>query len=383
MATHRTGAVLADKLIMPDDFVINVKQIMQYALAPGVVNSDGFLFQRGGIGGPYYSIQSVDFLQSLLDNPDNNFNVAGNWTVDGGVYTNYLSVNGQVDIAYDLIVQGRILAGPQGVLTIPPTAFPGNIFGSILTVGDASGIGWNAWGDGSGTDYYWVSGYPAARFTFDLNPNRLEYYFADTGSAGAAVPWVAKFLVEGDSGHVGLAGSLIADWWGQPGANISTGQSPNVEASMGGGIYGQFCAMTNGFGYAWNIYDVTGSPAYATPGSINYNDNGPAGAFTYGSTGLDFSVAPPGLANTPAFPWTSIFNMDNTGNVRIGGMINAVSMGPMPPVLPGQGGVLWWTGTEFYLWDGANWVDLAGRHMEIERWDDVGLYWDDEGWEWW
>jgi len=57
----------------------------------------------------------------------------------------------------------------------------------------------------------------------------------------------------------------------------------------------------------------------------------------------------------------------------------------MPPVTSGTPGVFWWQTDEqeLMLWDGTNWHDLAGRHMELERWDQTDLMWDDAGWEWW
>ena len=38
---------------MSDDFVLNVKQILQYPQPTSVLAADGFLLQTGGIGGPY------------------------------------------------------------------------------------------------------------------------------------------------------------------------------------------------------------------------------------------------------------------------------------------------------------------------------------------
>jgi len=105
-------------------------------------------------------------------------------------------------------------------------------------------------------------------------------------------------------------------------------------------------------------------------GSIT-STNGDLSIAGSGNFGGDLTVAGSGLIQGPTF--------------GVQGMAwGMVWIGPdMPPVTSGTPGVFWWTGTEFYLWDGTDWRDLAGRHMEVERWDEAGLYWDDEGWEWW
>jgi len=75
------------------------------------------------------------------------------------------------------------------------------------------------------------------------------------------------------------------------------------------------------------------------------------------------------------------------GNAQVNGWLaGVVWVGTSPPpVTIGGPSVLWWQqpNNELMLWDGNVWQDLAGRHLEMERWDDPGLYWDDPGWEWW
>lgn len=49
-----------------DDLVLNVRQIKQYPPASSAAQGDAILLQRGGLGGPYFSIDAQDFVGSAL-----------------------------------------------------------------------------------------------------------------------------------------------------------------------------------------------------------------------------------------------------------------------------------------------------------------------------
>ena len=49
-----------------DDLVLNVRQIAGYTPASSAVGSDTLLLQRGGLGGPYLSIDAADFVGTAL-----------------------------------------------------------------------------------------------------------------------------------------------------------------------------------------------------------------------------------------------------------------------------------------------------------------------------
>jgi hypothetical protein len=50
-----------------DDLILNVKQINGYPLTPSALPTDAVVVQRGGIGGPYLSINPVDFVSTALN----------------------------------------------------------------------------------------------------------------------------------------------------------------------------------------------------------------------------------------------------------------------------------------------------------------------------
>jgi hypothetical protein len=50
-----------------DDFVLNVRQILQYPRQSSVQSGDALLLQRGGLGGPYISAYASDFLATALN----------------------------------------------------------------------------------------------------------------------------------------------------------------------------------------------------------------------------------------------------------------------------------------------------------------------------
>jgi endosialidase-like protein len=55
-----------DELMPSDDLLLNVRQIAQYQPASSVAQGDAILLQRGGLGGPYLSIDAQDFVGSAL-----------------------------------------------------------------------------------------------------------------------------------------------------------------------------------------------------------------------------------------------------------------------------------------------------------------------------
>jgi hypothetical protein len=130
-----------------DDLVLNVRQILNYPDTTPALGSDALLIQRGGLGGPYYSIEAENFVATALSE-------GGTFSVQSG---------------------------------IPPAdAFGGQIFCHGLSLFSegylASGIYWT----GSGWKHYGAI-LPGGAFGF--NPN-VGYVldFAPPGVSGADAP---------------------------------------------------------------------------------------------------------------------------------------------------------------------------------------------------
>jgi Chaperone of endosialidase len=60
-----------------DDLVLNVRQIAGYGEASNAINTDAILIQRGGLGGPYLSIEAATLVATALSAPGGNMTVGG------------------------------------------------------------------------------------------------------------------------------------------------------------------------------------------------------------------------------------------------------------------------------------------------------------------
>jgi hypothetical protein len=60
-----------------DDLVLNVRQIAGYGEASNAINTDALLIQRGGLGGPYLSIEAATLVATALAAPGGNMTIGG------------------------------------------------------------------------------------------------------------------------------------------------------------------------------------------------------------------------------------------------------------------------------------------------------------------
>jgi hypothetical protein len=60
-----------------DDLVLNVRQIAGYGEASNAINTDALLIQRGGLGGPYLSIEAATLVATALSAPGGNMTIGG------------------------------------------------------------------------------------------------------------------------------------------------------------------------------------------------------------------------------------------------------------------------------------------------------------------
>jgi hypothetical protein len=60
-----------------DDLVLNVRQIAGYPPAAGVVSSDALIIQRGGLGGPYLTVDAEALVATALASPGSDMTVGG------------------------------------------------------------------------------------------------------------------------------------------------------------------------------------------------------------------------------------------------------------------------------------------------------------------
>jgi len=188
-----------------------------------------------------------------------------------------------------------------------------------------------------------------------------------------------------------VSGSFAIDQNLSVAGDITTGGALDV----GGDINGAGNAIFNGNGYFGGTLDVIGNTSLGSltvngPGTINGD------LFITGDFGADGSGTFLGSL-TLVGELTVGQNAQIDGDLMVNGTLGVANgawglvwFSPstnMPPVTSGTPGVFWWQNDEqeLMLWDGTNWHDLAGRHMELERWDQTDLLWDDEGWEhrWW
>lgn len=69
-----------------DDLVLNVRQIANYSPpVTSALGSDLLLLQRGGLGGPYISIDAADFVATALAAPGGSMSLGGNLTIGGAL----------------------------------------------------------------------------------------------------------------------------------------------------------------------------------------------------------------------------------------------------------------------------------------------------------
>lgn len=127
-----------------DDLILNVRQIAGYPNVGGAAPSDTLVLQRGGLGGPYVSVEAAAFAETAL--------------IDGGPL-------------------------PVGVLP-PDDADPGQVFTDLICLSTEETVGFNAYMAAPGTINYWTSG-PACYFSFGEDGVLWQMY--PDGPAGGVI----------------------------------------------------------------------------------------------------------------------------------------------------------------------------------------------------
>jgi hypothetical protein len=155
---------------LPDNLILNVRQLAQYALRTAVDPTDLVLLQVGGLGGPYYSATAESVLATTGFSP----------------------------------------AGPfvWGVGPPPADASADQIITGGLTLPQESGVLFNAYISTAGSESYWQAG-PAGSAGM-LNDGTFRWAAAPSGSAGAAIGsavWTTPMLLS-PGGHLTLTDTL-------------------------------------------------------------------------------------------------------------------------------------------------------------------------------
>ena len=94
---------------MPDsDFIVNVRQILQYPTKAEADPTDAILIQNGGLGGPYQAVSAYGLVSGALDQPGSDLFINGQLIVAGPVLLqSTLSVASDTNRGGNLFVQGQ------------------------------------------------------------------------------------------------------------------------------------------------------------------------------------------------------------------------------------------------------------------------------------
>jgi Chaperone of endosialidase len=131
-----------------DDLILNVRQIEDYPDGGTALSSDAVLIQRGGLGGPYFSLDAQDFVSTALS---------------GG--------------------------GPLSVgVPAPANSGPDGIFANWFSMASNGTLVWNAYGYAPNL---WATYAPAqsAAFHFSTELNGFVFYWSPPQAAGAPITW--------------------------------------------------------------------------------------------------------------------------------------------------------------------------------------------------
>jgi hypothetical protein len=154
---------------MPDNLVVNVRQISQYPARNPVDGSDLVLLQAGGLGGPYYAATASAVFTSVGITP-------------GGPFV-------------------------WGVGAPPAGAGPDQILTGGLSLPSSQAMLFNAYEATAGGDAYWSSGL-AGSLAMNASNGMLTWSSAPSGAAGAAIAsWTAEMTLSA-SGHMMLGDTL-------------------------------------------------------------------------------------------------------------------------------------------------------------------------------
>ena len=148
-----------------DDLVLNVRQIAGYPPAGAALPSDALLLLRGGLGGPYLSIDAQALVSTALQ-------------------------------------QG----GPLGINAVPPAASgPGEVFAGHYVTALNGGAGYNAYTQNIVDWFYWQNG-PAAALTYGPLAG-WQFSVAPPGAAGQPAA-MAPVMGVSSVGNVIVAGGV-------------------------------------------------------------------------------------------------------------------------------------------------------------------------------
>jgi hypothetical protein len=154
-----------------DDLILNVRQIAGYPDGGPSGPADVVLVQRGGLGGPYYSVDCETLVSTAC-------------------------------AAAPMSVGGPLMTG----VALPPSAQPGQLSAVHAAFPSEGSINWNAFAANDGTWRFSASGV-AMTMTFD--PTGGLQWLIGAGAAGAVVPWSGLMQLT-PGGLLFLAGQQIA-----------------------------------------------------------------------------------------------------------------------------------------------------------------------------
>jgi hypothetical protein len=151
---------------MPDDdIILSVRQVAGFTPVDSTGSADTVLLQRGGLGGPYVSIDANAFARTALEE-----------------------------------------GGPLAINQAPPAdSAPGEVYGGHFNTALDGGSGYNAYTVAL-TDWYYLADGPAAALTFGPNAG-WEFNVAPFGSAGDLAPMAAMMTLDFE-GNLAIAGAM-------------------------------------------------------------------------------------------------------------------------------------------------------------------------------
>jgi hypothetical protein len=207
-----------------DDLVLNVRQIAGYTATGSAVSSDALLIQRGGLGGPYLSIDAQALVSTALE-----------------------------------------AAGPFSLgIPIPANTGPNEMYAGHYNTALSGGSGYNAYYDPVVGVWRYLGPGPAATLTFGPNAGWL-FETSVAGSTGAALGPLDQIFAVSANGNATLElGTLTVAR--DPIAPLEVATARWVEAVVAGTLAGLVTSVQQRTGAVWlTVLDIPGCAPITSP----------------------------------------------------------------------------------------------------------------------
>jgi hypothetical protein len=207
-----------------DDLVLNVRQIAGYTATGSALSSDALLIQRGGLGGPYLSIDAQALVSTALE-----------------------------------------AAGPFSLgIPIPANTGPNEMYAGHYNTALSGGSGYNAYFDPVAGVWRYLGPGPAATLTFGPNAGWL-FETSVAGSTGAALGPLDQIFAVSANGEatLGLGTLTVAR---DPIAPLEVATARWVEAVVAGTLAGLVTSVQQRTGAVWlTVLDIPGCAPITSP----------------------------------------------------------------------------------------------------------------------